>query len=211
MAGLKAQLLARMISKEVFRIPIQAVDLYRTLLASYEAEVAARSRAYLANDEVKRHLWKIARILTEGPQKGGIMLNGLYGNGKTTTVRALAAALNYLRDTGAYYGDNLGIVIADAKDIAALATDRKALEKLSRKPCALAIEDMGREPAEVMSYGNVLSPIADLVETRYALQLYTIVTTNLTPAQISERYGPRIADRFREMLHVLTFKNPSFR
>ena len=101
--------------------------------------------------------------------------------------------------------------IIDAKQLAILAPNPKAMTDLAKTECALCIEDMGREASEVMSYGNILSPVADIVEQRYADQLFTIITTNLTPEQIKERYGGRVADRFREMLEVITFRHASYR
>ena len=56
------------------------------------------------------------------------------------------------------------------------------------------------EPREVMEFGNVYTPLIDLITTRYEEQLYTIFTTNLTPAQLEEKYGKRIVDRLNEMV-----------
>ena len=75
----------------------------------------------------------------------------------------------------------------------------------------LGIEDMGREPAEVLDYGNVFSPIVDLLEYLYISRLFTIITKNLSSSQIHEKYGMRVADRLNEMLHVVVFRNTSFR
>lgn len=75
----------------------------------------------------------------------------------------------------------------------------------------LGIEDMGREATEVMDYGNVYSPIIDLLEYRYNNQLFTFITTNLTGKQVRTKYGDRIADRFNEMMEVVIFKNPTYR
>lgn len=44
----------------------------------------------------------------------------------------------------------------------------------------LAIDDLGTEPREIIEYGNVLSPIIDLISYRYEHQLPTIITSNLT-------------------------------
>ena len=75
----------------------------------------------------------------------------------------------------------------------------------------LAIDDLGKEPTEVLDYGNVLSPVVDLMEYRYQHQLFTAVTTNLTPDEIRDKYGKRIADRFNEMLEVIVFEDISYR
>ena len=67
------------------------------------------------------------------------------------------------------------------------------------------------EPREVMEFGNVYTPLIDLITTRYEEQLYTIFTTNLTPAQLEEKYGKRIVDRLNEMVEKVVFENESYR
>jgi DNA replication protein DnaC len=75
----------------------------------------------------------------------------------------------------------------------------------------LAIDDVGTEPAEVVDYGNVIEPITELLEARYARGLFTLVTTNLTGKELRQRYGVRLVDRMNEMMHVIVFRNESFR
>ena len=81
----------------------------------------------------------------------------------------------------------------------------------------LAIDDVGEEPAEVISFGMVYTPIRDLLEERYSRQKLTIITTNLVENkskeifQISSHYGERVVDRIREMMKILTFRNASYR
>ena len=53
--------------------------------------------------------------------------------------------------------------------------------------------------------------LIDLITTRYEEQLYTIFTTNLTPAQLEEKYGKRIVDRLNEMVEKVVFENKSYR
>ena len=45
----------------------------------------------------------------------------------------------------------------------------------------LAIDDLGTEPVEVMDYGNIITPVINLLTKRYEAHLFTIVTTNLDP------------------------------
>ena len=75
----------------------------------------------------------------------------------------------------------------------------------------LSIDDLGIEPSEILDYGNILNPVIDLLTQRYNAQLFTIVTTNLTPKQIREHYGERIADRFNEMFDRIVFENSTYR
>ena len=46
---------------------------------------------------------------------------------------------------------------------------------------------------------------------RYEEQLFTIITTNLTPQQIRGHYGDRIADRLNEMVKKIVFNNATYR
>ena len=62
-----------------------------------------------------------------------------------------------------------------------------------------------------MDYGNVYTPVIDLLTKRYEEQLFTIITTNLTPQQIREHYDDRIADRLNEMVEKIVFKNGTYR
>lgn len=75
----------------------------------------------------------------------------------------------------------------------------------------LGIDDLGEEPKEVMSYGMIHTPLIDLICERYNRQLPTVITTNLNTDQLSEKYGKRVGDRFREMVEIITFTNPSYR
>jgi DNA replication protein DnaC len=43
------------------------------------------------------------------------------------------------------------------------------------------------------------------------MQLFTIITTNLTPSEIREKYGDRIADRMNEMMVKIIFNNDTYR
>jgi DNA replication protein DnaC len=73
------------------------------------------------------------------------------------------------------------------------------------------IDDLGAERKEIQEYGNVLTPMVDLLEHRYSRRLFTVVTTNLDASQLGEKYGARLRDRFREMFIVVPFSNKSFR
>ena len=62
-----------------------------------------------------------------------------------------------------------------------------------------------------VDYGNVYTPVIDLLTKRYEEQLFTIITANLTPQQIREHYGDRIADRLNEMVKKIVFNNATYR
>lgn len=180
------------------------------LTVSYQVEVEFRGGTFIHDTYVRDNIRHLAEALSDERQRFGIMLCGMSGNGKTTMLYAFRYALNWMNDCGMFKDKNTGMRIEFAKDIAASSKNREHLRVIRDLPM-LAIEDMGREPAEVLDYGNVISPMVDLLEYRYDKQLFTFITTNLTPKDIRGKYGTRIADRFNEMLSVIIFKNNTYR
>lgn len=100
--------------------------------------------------------------------------------------------------------------IVDVRDILRVARDFDEFKSI-RSARMLGIDDLGKEPAEIMDYGNIMSPVIELIEHRYANQLFTFITTNLTGKEIRAKYGDRIADRFNEMLHIIVFRDITYR
>lgn len=207
---MKSQLLSRKITKARFKFPCteeQAVDI---MTAAYQSEVEYRRRKFVLDNDTAANIGKFAKFLTSDTSKFGIMFSGTCGNGKTTLLYAFQSALNFMRDWDVFEDKNVGISIVDAKEVTAYAKDIKQFHQL-RSRDMLAIEDMGREPLELLEYGNVLNPVIDLLEYRYNQQLFTAITTNLTPKEIREKYGSRIADRFNEMFDKIIFNNATYR
>lgn len=124
---------------------------------------------------------------------------------------AIRNLVNYLSRMGAIAIGNTRpeLEVMDAMSIVKRAKDDELMNIATKQ--MLGIDDLGNEPAEVMNYGNVVNPLAELLEIRYKRQLYTIVTTNLIPKQIREKYGARVADRLNEMFGVVIFKNSTYR
>ncbi|WP_278486052.1 hypothetical protein [Hoylesella nanceiensis] len=205
---LKELLAKRKITRTRFKLPMTTEQANDLLIAAYQAEVQNRHREYIDDEVTKANIKSVAKCLTADNPKFGIMLCGTCGNGKTTLLLAFQNALNYLSD-GRYFDECKGIRIIDAKDIASLMKGDNT--RAVRETDMLGIEDMGREATDVMDYGNVYSPMIDLLEYRYNKQLFTFITTNLTGKEVRAKYGDRIADRFNEMLEVVIFKNSTYR
>lgn len=207
--ALKRDLHRQRTTGERFRMPIGLPQTVWLLTEAYKVEVERRSRTYIANEKTEEYIRRVAVFLTVGGQKFGLMFCGQCGNGKTTMVKAMQAAINSLINNN-YFKNPTGLTALDAKDYVLRSRDLHELENLRNKKM-LFIDDLGREPAEVLEYGNRLNPVTDLIEYRYDKQLFTGFTTNLTPKEIREVYGDRVADRFNEMLEVIVFENKSFR
>lgn len=77
----------------------------------------------------------------------------------------------------------------------------------------LVIDDLGTENRLTSHYGTTTNVIADLLLRRYDMRhdFQTHVTTNLSPAQIMDVYGPRIYDRCGEMFNFISLNGYSHR
>ena len=184
---------------------ITALDIERLtdmLYAFYVAEVRNRNAGVEDEEAVRTNCRNVAKFLSDRERwKFGLVLSGAVGCGKTTMVYAMKEMIAWLTESGKL---SRCLVVRDAKEVAG------EYDTLKDKPL-LAVDDIGRESAESMKYGNVFSPVADLLEYRYAKRLFTVLTTNLPTPRIGEIYGARVYDRCREMFDVLTFKGKSYR
>ncbi len=212
------RLLKRQIITPRFRWPYSVDDCIRLLTAAYIAQVQARGGSYNelgATENIRR----VAQTLHDlQGVKRGFILCGDCGNGKTTMMRAVASATAYLQDVaGEFFLHKKGcepfkldvhFSFIDAMDAA--YADREGVKATAEK-AILVIEDMGQEPLEVQSYGNIYNPVIDILEKRYENASPTFITTNLDPRQLGQRYGKRIQDRLREMMYTIAFDNPSYR
>lgn len=209
--ALKQVLLNRRITKEHFRLPMTEQMAYDYLLAAYMAEVEYRHRDFVCSGEMQDQLSKMAHWLTTDSSKFGILLCGECGNGKSTMLKAFQQVLNYLKIPSQSDNRSIGIQIVEAKYIDHLCRkDYPAFLSLSGSNM-LGIDDLGTESKEVMDFGNIFTPVIDLLTKRYEEQLFTIITTNLTPPQIREHYGERVADRLNEMVEKIIYRNGSYR
>ena len=199
-------------SSTTFNLPLSYEQAYYAIFGHFAAEIRARGRKVKYDKEGAEIVAQIAKILTQDSYRFGIHLCGLCGTGKTTLIKALQQLVNKLSQQGKFPSseEQPYIVIKSARDINAESQDRAQFQRI-RAYTILAIDDLGTEPSEVMQYGNIISPITEILEYRYTNRLYTIISTNLTAKQIQEKYGTRISDRLREMMHKVVFRQPSYR
>ncbi len=138
---------------------------------------------------------------------------GGVGNGKSSMMYALQNLIKSLKIplNGNTTFDTWGLRVESAKFIYnQVKVDSQEYRQIQIANM-LGIDDLGEEEPTLMNYGNRVTPVIDLISYRYCRMLFTMVTTNLTPAQIRSTYGDRIADRFNEMMLILPYRNPSFR
>ena len=194
-----------------FRLPMPKEQAAVVLKGAIMAEVARRHRVFTDCDALASQLEQMAEWLTTSDRHFCLLLCGRCGNGKTTFVKALQSLLNYLDLKDEHYGETWGFQIVDARELSRMSReDPRQWEGLTRRRM-LAIDDIGTEPETMRDYGNELHPVTDLLYKRYDEQLCTIMTTNLLPSGIREKYGDRIADRMSEVACKIVFENDSYR
>ena len=181
------------------------------LLAAYQAEVERRHKVFERNEYFDEQLNLIANYLTGRSKKFGLMFCGLCGNGKTTWAKALQLLVSGLNLKNPINNLYYVFPLCNAKDLALRSKGNYNDWRNVMRYQLMIVDDLGTEPREVMEFGNVYTPLIDLITTRYEEQLYTIFTTNLTPAQLEEKYGKRIVDRLNEMVEKVVFENESYR
>ena len=145
----------------------------------------------------------------------GLLFTGQPGNGKTTLIAALQKILNIIgmRDPSAPSTEirELYLPVYTAPQIMNMFTQNKSKFDAICKKHIIAIDDVGTESLEVLQYGNIYSPIKELIYSRYNDHLFTILSTNLNKEEFADKYGSRIDDRTNEMLRVFKFPNKTFR
>lgn len=226
---LTSAILQKPITEARFRINLSPQDALDMLAAFYDAEVRRRLRQTVWDENTVRALVSLAGHLTLPIPKFGVLCCGTCGNGKTTLMLAFQQMLNYLGEQNHFSfldEDNrkfdAAMRIYDVKEIVWLARTDYRKYKDVMQSAMIGIDDLGKEPAEILDYGNVLSPVIDLIEHRYSRQLFTFATTNLTArgrrsdnedndGSIRGKYKDRIADRFNEMFHTIVFKDITYR
>ena len=153
-------------------------------------------------DEEPQIVEKVAEAISDGK---GVTLVGSIGSGKTMRLEAICKALGYqffssgemirmVRELQEKMGESTGFKMA-------LLTSKK--EFSDAKDHALAIDDMGKEPTELVAYGTRHDYMVEAIEERYAVwKRYgwiTIISTQMSPEEIRKRYPAHIADRIGEM------------
>ena len=194
-------------TRKIFKLPLEDAETARkSLEAAVAVEVISHGGKPSKNGEFDRIIGEVAGWLLR-QERPWLLLCGRVGNGKTTLMDAVISL--YSLGGFTHRGVCAGFRKVEAFDIDTYAREER-LRELKECPM-LAIDDLGCEAARVAVFGNEVSPVTEILQSRYSGRMLTMFTTNLTPKQIGDRYGERIRDRFREAALKVEFGAESFR
>lgn len=187
-----------------FKINAEKKPFEELLTASYSIAVKNLSLGFktaILDTETKSNISQIADYFTN-PQKRWIGLLGNWGNGKTTMFHALNIAIKFMLDNGLSRMSEIPIYSSFE-----LSNTENACYKKALNCYALCIDDLGKEPTEAC----FTTPTINILTERYRKGLFTCFTSNMKPDQIRPKYGSTVASRLNECLHMIEFKNKSYR
>lgn len=126
----------------------------------------------------------------------GLLCMGRVGRGKTLLcARVLPLIIDH------YFGRVVNVV-----DARRLAGEYARVSKLH----LLCVDDVGTEEA-VSVYGNRWQPFASLADAAEKDGKLLLVTTNLSPEELREKYGERTFDRLKAITRMVVFNGDSLR
>lgn len=194
-----------------FSIEIPAKDAANGIYCAARCEVERVGGKFAMGPELKANIYKCAEWLTSPEASPGLMLMGLTGNGKTSVARGIANLIEWITNDQLGYSKRIVVGFYSGKEVCRMcAISPKDYEKLFAEEI-IVLDDLGEEPKEVLRYGMINTPVVDLILERYQRRRMTIVTTNLQASELSDKYGERVADRFREMMTTVVFRGESYR
>lgn len=184
------------------RISVSDIDNLEEVLAMY---YELHCENPMEKDENMMQIIQKASLWLQGKGKPWLMLLGGIGNGKSTMLKAIAGTLLFASK------QEQRLTMTTSLELIEEANDNPDHYKMLRNADFLAIDELGVEPQTIKHYGNISSPIVDLVYYRYDRRMPTLFSTNYNQKEIKDRYGERVEDRLFEQCSVILFKNQSYR
>ena len=154
----------------------------------------------------------------DGPldTRKGILLSGPCGIGKSATMKALALyqSMRNGRRNGYPVG---GFNIVSAPEIATecFYDLHGTISRYTRRerPVRICIDDVGKETIQEENFRVPLNVVQAILNARYEIpsKAVTHMTTNLTFAELEQRYGTHVADRMNQMFNIVRLEGRSYR
>ena len=155
-----------------------------------------------SNQDIIQHLflYYVGNPNCEWNIHAGVIFAGKVGCGKTLLMTAYVLLANSMarKQITMYHANELCDYVRE-----------QGIKEIDRKP--LFIDELGREPNEVIDFGNVKKPIVELLAKRYERGARTYATTNYKIQSLEEKYGQYIVSRIQEMCNYILIPGDSRR
>lgn len=144
-----------------------------------------------------------------GIGKPWLLLTGEPGTGKTTIM----AALERLSKCGRPGDEQAKVKWVKGSAMGGMLKNAPQEWEEVKSARLLYVDDIGfaGECELVNNYGVTSFPFVELVEARYDGRLATVISTNLTPAEVASKYKRKIADRLFELCAVVVMNGTNYR
>lgn len=196
--------------------------LQRIIARRIEQLVAKRGGTFQWTDVLRQAVERITSWMAYPKNRPPfIILCGSVGTGKTTLTRAVESMLLWSYEiqkakTQGYKSIAYFLQFARAEEIPGMFNQEEFEARCGKFTdlCftrVLVVDDLGTETLETKYYGTAARPSTLLINQRYENMLPTIMSTNLTPDGIADRYGDRIFDRLQEIAEIVPMLTSSFR
>lgn len=133
----------------------------------------------------------------------GIVMEGSYGRSKTVLLQAFT---NILYDQTDPFELEFMSSVRFAK---AVSENSNIINSMVKRP--LIIDDIGKEPKKVKSFGSEVQPLIDLVVERYEEGSISFFTTNFNLETLNNHYGEYFSQRLDAMSNWIKLEGKSLR
>lgn len=198
----------------------------RRLARCYAAVVAARGGVPIWTAPTRLAILEAADWMDKG-RPAWLAVVGPPGAGKTTLLRAVEMLLAPDQAAASSRADGFGrprpgeaaVVYRSARDLYAdpgfNPEDPGWMAGSAYAACRDAgvcvLDDVGQEATALRRWGNEYRLVAGIILARYDRRRPLVLSSNLTLAQLGEKYGALAGDRLREMCRFVRIEQGSFR
>lgn len=144
-----------------------------------------------------------------GDLRKGLFMIGPIGTGKTVAMKSFLDVVSATIDTS---GSDFNMSSKAVTRVHSKGLKSKMDEASSRKTFhsrIVYVDDVGKEPVSVNSYGTVTKPFEDFIEMRYRMRKLTFGTSNLTLDDMP--YSGHCKDRIKQMFNFIILPGKSRR
>lgn len=158
------------------KLPIDEDLCKRGLQCAFEKVVESGFHHYIRNEQQSKQLEAVANWLVSPEKKWGLLLNGIPGNGKTTTLMAIRKVINALElEDPNPISENkvLGFRCQTAKELCEIAIKTKQHSSNTRTPLYLVSMSSAWSLLLFLhtAMNTLLFPTFWLIDTRHVCQL----------------------------------------